>query len=75
MAAKPGAIIAASGCISNVLDLAALRTRFNFAPSVTDHVHRGTHDGSEAGFVCNQCHDGVMGAHSKRWRAVAGLYK
>ena len=53
-----------------VFDLAALRTRFNLAPSVTDHVHRGTHDGAEAGFVCNQCHDGVMGAHPSagaRW--------
>ena len=46
-----------------VLDLAALRARFDFASCVEDHVHRGTHDGAEAGFVCNQCHDGIMGAH------------
>lgn len=45
------------------LDLAALRARFSFAPCVTDHVHRGTHDGMEAGFVCNQCWDAIMGAH------------
>ncbi|MEZ5960444.1 MAG: hypothetical protein R3C30_08445 [Hyphomonadaceae bacterium] len=44
------------------LDLPALRERFAFAPCVEDHLHRGTHDGSEAGFVCNQCLDGVMGA-------------
>lgn len=45
------------------LDLPALRARFTFAPCVEDHVHRGTHDGSEAGFVCNVCWDAVMGAH------------
>lgn len=47
-----------------VLDLAALRARFDFAPFVADHVHRGTHDGAEAGFVCNQCDDAIMGAHA-----------
>jgi hypothetical protein len=46
-----------------VLDLATLRARFGFAPCVAEHVHRGTHDGAEAGFVCNQCKDAVMGAH------------
>ena len=45
------------------LDLPALRARFQFAPCVTDHTHRGTHDGSEAGLVCAQCHDAIMGAH------------
>lgn len=46
-----------------VLDLPALRARLNFAPSVADHVHRGTHDGAEAGFVCNECNDAIMGGH------------
>lgn len=46
-----------------VLDLPALRARFAFAPCVEDHVHRGTHDGSEAGFVCTVCHDAIMGRH------------
>lgn len=46
-----------------VLDLAALRARFGFAPCVIDHAHRGTHDGSESGFVCEQCQDAIMGAH------------
>ncbi|HVK81823.1 MAG TPA: hypothetical protein VM915_14550, partial [Verrucomicrobiae bacterium] len=36
-----------------VLNLAALRARFDFTPCVVDHVHRGTHDGAEAGFVCD----------------------
>ena len=45
------------------LDLTALRARFAFPPSVEDHIHRGTHDGAEAGFVCTICHDGVMGGH------------
>lgn len=46
---------------SCVLDLANLRARFNLAPCVVDHVHNGTHDGREAGFVCAQCDDAVMG--------------
>jgi len=46
-----------------VLDRAALRVRFRLPPCVEDHEHRGTHDGSEAGFVCTLCHDGVMGLH------------
>lgn len=46
-----------------VLDLPALRARFQFSPWVSDHVHRGTHDGAEAGFVCGQCHDAIMGGH------------
>jgi len=44
-------------------DLAAVRARMGFGPSVADHVHRGTHDGAEAGFVCNTCHDALMGRH------------
>src|SRR5262249_15047138 len=44
-------------------DLAAVRARLTFAPCVIDHVHRGTHDGAEAGFVCTQCWDAIMGAH------------
>lgn len=46
------------------LDLAALRARFRFQPCVVDHVHRGTHDGQEAGFVCERCWDAVMGVHA-----------
>ncbi|MCR6644242.1 MAG: hypothetical protein NVV62_06860 [Terricaulis sp.] len=46
-----------------VLDLPSLRARFVFASCVEDHVHRGTHNGAEAGFVCGACKDGVMGRH------------
>ncbi len=30
---------------------------------VSWHEHIGTHDGSEAGFVCSSCGTGVMGVH------------
>lgn len=43
------------------LDLAAIRSRMAMAPCVKDHEHRGTHDGSEQGFVCADCHDAIMG--------------
>jgi hypothetical protein len=46
-----------------VLALPELRKRFPLAACVVDHVHRGTHDGSEAGFVCNLHNDAVMGVH------------
>jgi len=46
-----------------VLDRAALRARMALAGCVEDHEHVGTHDGTEAGFVCTACHDGVMGRH------------
>lgn len=46
-----------------VLDLASVRARLAFAACVEDHIHRGTHDGAEAGFVCNACKDAVMGRH------------
>jgi hypothetical protein len=45
------------------LDRAALRQRFQFAPCVHDHEYLGTHDGQESGFVCAQCHDGILGVH------------
>ena len=37
-----------------LFDLPALRQRFQFADCVSDHVHRGTFDGQEAGFVCHR---------------------
>lgn len=46
-----------------VLDRTALRARLAFAACVVDHEHLGTHDGTEAGFVCEDCHDAVMGLH------------
>ncbi len=46
------------------LDRPAIRTRMELAECVKDHEHRGTHDGMEAGFVCNACQDAIMGVHS-----------
>ena len=43
------------------IDNAAVRSRFPLPDCVQDHAHRGTHDGQERGFVCRQCHDGIMG--------------
>ena len=43
------------------LDTAAIRTKIEFEACVKDHVLRGTHDGSERGFYCERCRDGVMG--------------
>jgi hypothetical protein len=53
-----------------VLDLVALRERMQFDACVEDHEHRGTHDGSETGFVCTQCHDGIMGVLPKQHRFI-----
>lgn len=46
-----------------VIDLAACRNRYDFADTVVDHMHRGTHDGCEQGFCCEACGDGIMGRH------------
>lgn len=48
-----------------LLDLVALRARLRLPEIVIDHVHRGTHDGSEAGFVCTCRWDAIMGAHAE----------
>jgi hypothetical protein len=45
------------------LDVPALQKHFAFAPCVTDHAHRGTHDGEERGLVCTSCHDAIVGAY------------
>ena len=47
------------------LDIETLRGRFLLADCVEDHVHRGTHDGQERGFVCSLCHDGIMGHYEQ----------
>lgn len=41
----------------------AVASNFPLAACVKIHAHRGTHDGSERGFVCSQCHDGVIGSY------------
>ncbi len=44
-------------------DNPAIRARLTLADCVKDYEHRGTHDGAEAGFVCEQCHDAIIGYH------------
>jgi hypothetical protein len=46
-----------------VLDAASLKSRFQLPDFVTIHSHRGTHDGSEQGLVCQLDHDALMGSH------------
>ena len=46
-----------------ILDRTALRKRLPFAACVQDHEHLGTHDGQEAGFVCQECKDAIIGEH------------
>ena len=48
------------------LDLEQIRAVHLLAECVHDHVHRGTHDGSERGFVCTHCHDALMGSFDQR---------
>jgi hypothetical protein len=45
------------------LDRESLRDRIPFDPCVLDHDHLGTHDGQEAGFVCEIHKDAIMGVH------------
>lgn len=45
------------------LALDAVRKAFALDERVKDHVHRGTHDGAEAGFVCQEHWDAIVGLH------------
>ena len=45
------------------IDTASIRQKFDLATCVSEHAHRGTHDGQERGFVCSTCWDAIMGAH------------
>jgi hypothetical protein len=47
------------------LDLPAVRSALALPECVRDHVHRGTHDGQERGFVCAQCHDAILGGYER----------
>lgn len=53
------------------LPLERIRQTFNLAPCVQEHQLLDTYDGQEAGFVCLEHHDGIMGYHprSKVWAA------
>jgi hypothetical protein len=46
-----------------VFDKASVRMLLSIPTTVVDHDHRGTHDGSESGFVCTLHDDAVMGDH------------
>ena len=52
------------------IDTASVRAQFPLADCVEEHLHRGTHDGQERGFVCSQCHDGIMGRYEETPGAV-----
>jgi hypothetical protein len=51
------------------IDTDAVRRSLALPACVTEHAHRGTHDGEERGLVCSQCHDAVMG----RYEPTAGV--
>lgn len=44
-----------------VLDIDAIRERWAFGPEVVIHENLDLKSGLERGFVCTQCHDGIMG--------------
>jgi hypothetical protein len=52
------------------LDMPAVRERFAIPDFVADHEHLGTHDGQEAGFVCQVHQDGIMGRHPSHCAGV-----
>lgn len=53
------------------LDREALARQFPPPPCVHLHSHRGTHDGSEQGFVCAQHQDGLMGLYKEQGSPAA----
>lgn len=57
-----------------VLSRPEIRERLHLHSCVADHEHRGTHDGSEAGFVCTIHHDAVMGSHPKAARQGSPIF-
>jgi hypothetical protein len=58
-----------------LLDAEALKRRFALPECVHVHTHRGTHDGSEHGLVCEEHHDGVMGRHPDMVEATDNTVK
>ena len=46
-----------------IIDLDFCRDEYDLPSFVIDHVHRGTHDGTEQGLVCQQCLTAVVGRH------------
>ncbi len=48
------------------IDIEAVARKLAFSDCVRQHLHRGTHDGQERGFVCSECHDGILGSYEQR---------
>ncbi|MBN2135386.1 MAG: hypothetical protein JW737_06610 [Acidobacteria bacterium] len=44
-----------------VLDLESLSARFQFDKHITVHENLDPKSGTERGFYCTKCHDGIMG--------------
>ena len=58
------------------IDTKAVAASLKLADCVSEHVHRGTHDGQERGFICKACNDGIMGHYerSSKSRKAVGIY-
>ena len=46
-----------------ILPLDELRIRFKLGPEIETHINTDPKSGTEAGFVCTLCHDGIMGLY------------
>jgi hypothetical protein len=46
-------------------DIEQIRTRFNFPNFIEHHFNDDNKSGLEEGFVCELCHDAIMGLNSK----------
>ena len=46
-----------------VLEIEVLKAKFNLRFFVKTHENTDVKSGTELGFVCNQCKDGIMGVH------------
>ncbi len=42
------------------IDTSAVQKALALPSCVNEHIHRGTHDGSERGFVCAGCNDAIL---------------
>jgi len=57
-----------------LLSMPEIRKRFDLPQHVRDHKHLGTHDGAEAGFVCELHDDAIMGVHPSMARGGTRSY-
>ena len=49
------------------IDTDSVRSLHVLPGCVVVHSHCGTHDGQERGFVCTECHDGIMGSYEHKF--------